>query len=98
MGCTLGQEARKEAFFVFSRQPSGPRVTMARDTPNSFRSLSAPSSGVQFHRNSTSLSLIFTTSACRRLQSICSRAASSLGHRGLRRFGSQVMSFPFSLA
>ena len=56
MGWTLGHFARKEALFVFSRQPSGPRVTMARD-------FWAPSSGVQPHRNSTSLSLIFTTSA-----------------------------------
>ena len=62
-GCTLGQAAWKAAVFVFSRQPSGPSVTMARDTPNSVSSLSAPSSGVQFQRNSTSLSLIFTTSA-----------------------------------
>ena len=95
-GVTLGQTARAAAFSLDRYAPLGPMVTMESFTPNSFWSFSAAfSSSVIPQRNSTSSSLIFTTSAWESPQRICSLASSGVFHRGSRRFGSKVIHFPF---
>ena len=95
IGFTSGHFAYAAPFWFARYAPFGPIVIIARRIPNSSRSFFAASfSSVIPQRNSTSSSLIFTTSACASPHKICSFAASVVSQSGSLKFGSNVMNFP----